>query len=605
VRFWDLANVGEGNLYYAATVKSMTTSLAAFVYGSFDPGLFVSVDKPAPGLWPQAIAARAFGFSGLALQIPQAICGTLSVALLSTIVARVHGVLAGALAGLALAIAPVAVAVDRNNTMDAELVLILLLAVACSIAAVERGARWLVVAGVLVGVGFNIKMSQAYVVAPALALGYLVASTAPLLRRVLHLAAFAIATVAVSLLWIAFVDLTPPSERPYVGSSANNTALELALGHNGLARLPQALLWWRTQPNPPIGPNRPVPLQPVGPSQEVGDNGPLRLFNEQLAGQVSWYLPIALMGAAALFAREWGSPRSRAALVIWIAWLIPTAILFSWSGIFHRYYLVMLAPPLAALVGAGAVALVTLARTSLAWRAAFTIAAIATAWIDLLIVSRAAPFASWLAPLAVVGVFALIVWLVVLRWRKDPAATVRAAMLSIAALAFFAGPLAWSSTTLGAANPALPFAGPELLRGPRPPGAAAPAPRNALLSFLEREHRDEVFIVATAGTMSAAPLILASGHAVMALGGFSGSDPILTPPALESRIRAGDVRFVLIEERMRPDLLAWVRGRCTEVPRERTGLIAGPPASDGRPPALMDCATVRRAELFGHPAGTL
>src|SRR6185503_19750189 len=139
-RLYDLTAAGFGNQYYAATVKSMTTSLAAFLYGSFDPGLFVSVDKPAPGLWPQAIAARLFGFSSLTLLLPQAICGVLSVAVLYVIVRRAHG----------------AVAVDRNNTMDAELVLVLLIAVWLALRSLETGPPSLMAAAALVGLGFAI-----------------------------------------------------------------------------------------------------------------------------------------------------------------------------------------------------------------------------------------------------------------------------------------------------------------------------------------------------------------------------------------------------------------------------------------------------------------
>src|SRR6185503_12767814 len=261
-RLYDLTAAGFGNQYYAATVKSMTTSLAAFLYGSFDPGLFVSVDKPAPGLWPQAIAARLFGFSSLTLLLPQAICGVLSVAVLYVIVRRAHGALAATIAALAL--------------------------------------------------GFAIKMGQAYLVAPAIVLTYAIAARPRLVARFAHAAVAAIAIVGVSAIWIAFVDLTPADERPYVGSSTDNTALELAIGHNGLERLPQELLFWRTpnraagpppaQPAAAPGPG-PTPLTPLNPqTSEAGERGPLRLFNEQLGGQISWYIPLALIGALAAMA---------------------------------------------------------------------------------------------------------------------------------------------------------------------------------------------------------------------------------------------------------------------------------------------------------------
>ncbi len=605
LRLWDLGAVGFGNLYYAATVKSMTGSLAAFFYGSFDPLLFVSVDKPAPGLWPQAIAAKVFGFTSLALLQPQAIAGVASVVVLGRLVARDHGNLAAVIAALALAVAPVAVAVDRNNTMDAELVLVLLLAVWCALRSLDSGPRWLVAAGALVGLGFEIKMSQAYLVAPAIALTYLVAARPQALTRVAHVVAFGVVTLAVSALWVAFVDLTPADARPYVGSSANNTALELAIGHNGLERLPQELLFWRRTPPGPGGPApdaQPVPPLPPpgpGPIDEAGERGPLRLFNAQLAGQVSWYLPLALVGAIAAFARDgrrWPLAPAQASVLLWLLWLVPAAVLFSWSGIFHRYYLVMLAPPLAALVGVGVAALIPLARASVAWRAIAVAAATATAAVQVLIVSRAGDFAPWLVPLAIAGVIACVLALL-------PFQQLRAGWIAVASSCLFAAPVVWAATTLVAFDGGLPYAGPELLgragliavraapRGPAPPTLPSP-----LFDFLVGERRGERWLAATSSESTAAMWMLRADVAVMALGGFSGSDPILTPASLERIVRAGELRFVLIEDRMRADLGVWVRTRCAEVPPSRFGGVPLlPPAPPGQsPPGVFDCARVRQ-----------
>ena len=587
-RLYDLTAVGEGNTYYAATVKSMTTSLAAFLYGSFDPQLYVSVDKPAPGLWPQAITAKLFGFSSLAILLPQAICGLLSVAVLFSIVRRAHGVLAAGLAALALAVAPVAVAVDRNNTMDAELVLVLLLAVWFALRAVETGPRALLAAGALVGLGFSIKMSQAYLAGPAIALTYLIASRSGVAARLIHVIAFAVVTVAVSAAWIAFVDLTPADARPYVGSSTNNTALELAIGHNGLERLPQEILFWRVPrgPAPQPLPPAPGPAQ-LGPVGEAGENGPLRLVNEQLAGQVSWYIPIALIGAVAIFVAGPRSPffdRARSSGALWILWLIPAAILFSWSGIFHRYYLVMLAPPLAALTGAGITALIGLAGTSVVWRVVAALAAIVTAALQSSIVMRS-DYAGWIVPVVIAGAAACAAAASGIRWRG---------LAPIAIAALFAAPIAWSATTLVAFDAGLPFAGPELLvrgRPGTPIGRPAP-PRSPLLDFLLTAHRGERWIVATSSLQTAAQYMLRSDESAMALGGFSGGDPILTPRALEAKVRGGEVRFVLIEDRMRPELDAWVRSRCVPVPGPLIGAPPGGAPQPGGQGALFDCARV-------------
>src|SRR3990172_3885495 len=128
LRFCDLAQEGYGNLYYAAAVKSMLASWHNFFFVSFDPGGFVSVDKPPVGLWVQVASAWLFGFHGLSLMLPQAIAGVLSVVLLYHLVRRSFGPAAGILAALILALTPISVAADRNNTMDSLLVFTLLLA---------------------------------------------------------------------------------------------------------------------------------------------------------------------------------------------------------------------------------------------------------------------------------------------------------------------------------------------------------------------------------------------------------------------------------------------------------------------------------------------
>jgi 4-amino-4-deoxy-L-arabinose transferase-like glycosyltransferase len=66
-----------------------------------------------------------------------------------------------------------------------------------------------------------------------------------------------------------------------------------------------------------------------------------------------------------------------------------------------------------------------------------------------------------------------------------------------------------------------------------------------LLAFLAI-HADEKFLVATLSAQQAAPLILATGKPVMAIGGFSGADPILTPEKLSQMAQNKEVRFVLI-----------------------------------------------------------
>lgn len=629
LRLWRLDEVGYGNPYYAATVRSMLVSPSNFLFGSFDPAGFVTVDKPPVGFWVQAAFVTVLGWSGLALQLPQALAGTAAVPVLYALVARTFGAGAGLVAALSLAITPVSVAVDRNNTIDAQLALILLAATYAVLRASEHGdVRWLLVSAALVGLGFNVKMAQAYVAVPAFAVTYLMAARVRVLARAWQVALFAAVTLMVSLVWVVVVDLTPPDRRPFVGSSTNNSALQLAIGHNGAARL-GPLLFGLFRPGPPgPGPAQPPaqPPPPPGPgSGEVGENGPLRLFNQQLGGQVSWALSLALIGGAIAWAREgrrWPITARQRAVLLWIAWLIPTAIFLSFGGIIHRYYLVMLAPPTAALTG---IAVSTIAAMRGIARAAIGVVAVgATAAVTLNAVSAAPTVWPALPALVVVSAAAGSLGLVVLlRFERVG----RALTLSCALLAL--PPLLWATTPLDGGASGLPYASPDLLRGgagsgpptgaPRPPGPVASGPRAQgaqpsfpgaeppLLGYLMSQRGGERFLAATGTAGTAAPIILATGLPVMAIGGFSGSDPILDRTTFARRVSDGQVRFVIADDRLRQDIRELVTSRCAAVPETlwRGRAQPGPPAppgpgqpgpgqpGPGQPTRLFDCRPLR------------
>src|SRR5919112_6264066 len=237
LNLYGLTSEGYPNSYYAAAVKNMLTSWHNFFFVSFDAG-FVSVDKPPLGLWIQAASAYLFGFNGVTLLLPQAIASVLSVALLYHLVRRTFGPVAGLLSSLALAVTPIIVVTSRNNTMDMLVVLFVLLAAWALVVAAERGSLGLLLLGAaIVGLGFNTKTLQAFLVLPAFYLLYLLAARVPWRRRFLHLVAATVVLAAVSLSWALAVDLTPSGQRPYVGGSEGDSALNLAFGYNGLERL--------------------------------------------------------------------------------------------------------------------------------------------------------------------------------------------------------------------------------------------------------------------------------------------------------------------------------------------------------------------------------
>lgn len=238
LHFLNLQAIGDANTYYTAAVKSMLQSWNNFFFVAAEPGGSLTVDKPPLGLWVEAAFALVLGEKGWVVSLPNILAGVFSVPLLYFLVKKYLGELAGLVAALVLVATPVAIATDRNNTMDGMLVFTLLLAAWAFLAATETSkARWLFLGAFLVGLGFNIKMLQAYLPLPAFYAVYLLGSKTGWQRKLFYTAISAIILLVVSLSWVVIVDLTPADQRPYIGSSENNTVLELIVGHNGLSRL--------------------------------------------------------------------------------------------------------------------------------------------------------------------------------------------------------------------------------------------------------------------------------------------------------------------------------------------------------------------------------
>jgi 4-amino-4-deoxy-L-arabinose transferase-like glycosyltransferase len=230
--------IGNANEYYTAAVESMLKSWSNFFFVAAEPGGSVTVDKPPLGLWIEAIFAYFLGVSGFSVSLPNILAGVFSIPLLYIIVKKYMGELASIIAGFVMAITPVFIATNRNNTMDGMLVFTLLLAAFAFIQATETGkARWLMLGAFIVGLGFNIKMSQAFIPLPAFYGLYFFASKETWLRKIINLSLATVLLTAVSLSWAIAVDLTPAENRPYIGSSDTNTVLGLIFGHNGISRL--------------------------------------------------------------------------------------------------------------------------------------------------------------------------------------------------------------------------------------------------------------------------------------------------------------------------------------------------------------------------------
>ena len=240
LNLWALSRNGWANDYYSAAVRSMSTSWHDFLFASFDKAGLMTVDKPPLALWVQALSVRVFGFNSLAILVPQALMGVATVVLAYDLVRRRFGRFGGAVAGLALALTPISVAISRHNNPDALLVLCCVAALWFAVRGMEDGrTRWIVLAGVSVGLAFETKMLVALVVVPGIAAAWLWAR--PVAGRTLaSLRALlwgALAALLVGGAWPALVELTPAGQRPWISGTSSNTIWSLIFEYNGLGRV--------------------------------------------------------------------------------------------------------------------------------------------------------------------------------------------------------------------------------------------------------------------------------------------------------------------------------------------------------------------------------
>ncbi len=563
------------------------------------------MDKTPASLWVMELSGRIFGFSQWSMLAPQALEGVASVVLLYAAVRRWFGSAAGLVAGLVLALTPVAALMFRFNNPDALLVLLMTAAAYTLVRAIENGrTRWLVFCGILLGFAFLAKMLQAFLVVPGFAIAYLWAG-APrrLLRRAWQTAVMGAGIIVGAGWWVLIAELTPAADRPYFGGSTDNNILQLAIGYNGLGRLDG---------------NETGSVGGGGGGGGTGFGGAtglLRLFHAEFGGQISWLLPAALICLAAMMwvsRRAVRTDRMRAAALLWGGWVVVTGLVFSYmNGIIHPYYMVALAPGIGALVGIGAMALWD-ARLGLAGRAAAGATVLVTAVWSYVLLDRTPdwlPWLRWVVLLAgVLGSVAVLAgsWLASFR---------RLALLPVvlALVAGLAGPAAYALDTVNTAHTgAIPSAGPATVGfggggpdgfagaqpggaqpggtqtggtrpgatrpggttgsgfpgaqagqsgGPggtsgaggsgRPVGTGAPGGglggntqvNSALVKLLEQDASSYTWVAATEGSEEAAPLELATGDAVMAIGGFNGTDPWPTLAVFEELVAKHEIHY--------------------------------------------------------------
>jgi 4-amino-4-deoxy-L-arabinose transferase-like glycosyltransferase len=592
LNIWSLSTNGFANEYYAAAVRSMSTSWHAFLYGSFDASGLQTVDKPPLALWIQALSVRAFGFSSWSLLLPQAFMGIGSVGLTYDLVRRRFGRAAGFAGGLALALTPITVAISRHNNPDALLVLCCTGALWACIRGLEDGrARWLLLSALLIGLGFETKMAVALMVVPGIAAAWLWVAPRGRKLAIRQLLAGGAVLAVTALAWPMLVWLTPAADRPWVSGTSDNSIWSLILEYNGLGRL----LGQKGGGGNSVG---------GGSSLFGGSTGPLRLLNQSLGGQAGWLLGFALgagVGLLLLTRLRRTDSRTGWLIVVGGAFLV-TAIAFSTAqGIFHPYYVSLLAPFSAALVGAGVGSALRRGHSARLLGAAALAGGVLT---EIVVIGASATDLSWLTPAILAGVsIAGAVFLIARNLR------IRRVALSAAVAVLLIAPGAWSFETFGhATSDTFPTGGPASTstiggggmgshgtmgsrttngnfplggisvkhahgsssftgagkqsppagtntgsklssnsRGAGPGGSAFGGETQGLTAALTYIAAHGGGTLAVSSQSAAAEAILASDANVVGIGGFSGNETQISTAWLAQEVAAGHIRYVLTE----------------------------------------------------------
>ena len=668
---WNITEAGLAP-FYSVAVKSMSESWKAFFYGALDPNATITIDKLAGSFLPQALSARIFGFHAWSVALPQVIEGVIAVLAMYRVVRRWAGVLPGLLAAAVFTLTPIAASMFGHSMEDGALTMCLVLAADAYQRAVSEGRlRSLLMAGVWVGLGFQAKMLQAWMVLPALAVGYLVTAPTPLRKRLAHLGAAGVVMLAVSMSWIALYTFTPAADRPYVDGSTNNSAIAMVFGYNGVERFgisfPGAVTSGPGVTSGTSGAVRSAAPVAGTPTESTGSGpagfsaagtgtapsgatasagsatasagsapasagsaptgaggGPgggggsggfgtgwTKLLGSEYGTQIGWLYPLAVL--ALVFGLAWTrrarrtqpAGQVRGGFAMWGTWLATYGLIFSkMSTIPHTAYVSSLAPPIAALGGAGIVMFWRAYRAE-GWRGWVLPLAVAAeaAWAYFLWRDYAG-FLPWARDLLVVAGAVAVVALVVVRLSRLARARLVTVALGTGVAAMLVAPATWAASVLDVSYAGTSFnatAGPSggsgafggtapraagrsakfadrfadrLAEGaadgggftppgggPAPGGSAAGgagggigASATTTLTSAEQRlydyvstHRDGAsYLMAVGSWEEASPYILATGQEVMPMGGFSGTVPSPTLAAVKQLVRTGQLRYFLV-----------------------------------------------------------
>lgn len=550
---WAVDRNGWANAYYSAAVQAGQHNLEAFLFASADWGNFITVDKPPLSLWVMGISVHFFGLNTWSLIVPQALMTLASTFIVFRLMRRCFSFSSALLAGVAYAFAPITVLMARYNNPDPLMVLLMVAALYAGIRAAETGhVKYLLLAALLLILGFLTKQLQAFLVLPAVVAAYSLYAPIARARRFVTLGVAGVGLGLGSLAWPLFVDSTPHTSRPYIGGSTTNSMLELTLGYNGLDRVMQH------------GDAPTTALIPLEFRSVESDAGLFRLFNSNYGQEVGWLLLPALLscvGALVLLAKGSYSRRESILVCASATWTITTYVVLSFMGdSFHSYYTASLALPMALSLGVGFDLTRRLVETTTGRIiVAFAVVASAVFARGMWQLSNAYP--DWLATaVLLLGVCAAAVMAV-----PAPRPWIPRVAGGLAVGALLTGPLFCSALTLQSpqegSNPMSggltnnPNTLSRFLQGVKqqePAWATGIAignkPTTGMIDLIRQAPESCTWAAATYPGQTAAQYQLATGRPVMSIGGFAAVDPTPTLEQFQAAVSSGHVCYVVEQQ---------------------------------------------------------
>jgi 4-amino-4-deoxy-L-arabinose transferase-like glycosyltransferase len=553
---WNITVNGMANEFYAAAAQAGSKNWKALLFGSLDSQNFITVDKPPASQWVMALSGQIFGFSSASMLVPEALMAVAAVALMYGSVRRICGPPAGLLAGVALALMPVAALMFRFNNPDAVMVLLMMASAYCTVRALERpSAKWITIAGVALGFAFLAKTLEGVMVAPAIGLAYLIAAPRPFGKRVLDQSIAVVAFVVSSGWFVLLTVVWPASSRPYIAGSTDNSFMNLALGRNGFTRV--------LGHNHPAagGPRQTAPGAPVtdqvgqahrGGFPDVGSQaqGLTQLFSGEIGVEIGWLIPAALLAAVLVIVSRRRAPRTdltRGSAILFGGWMLVDGLVVSYMpGNIHPYYCLSLSPAVAAMfvIGIHEMWRKRGSRYGRIGLAAMIFVTGAWSWWLLGRNGGWAPTLRWTILVTTVTAATGL-----LRSVTSPARQRFAvASLTVGLIGALAGSGAYALTTIGQPHSGgRPAVGPAATAqsGRADGGAFGLGVANPQLDGMLRGTHT-IWSAAMVHSSGAATLELATNTAVMAIGGFSGIDPVPTLSQFQDFVANHRVTYYIV-----------------------------------------------------------